>query len=155
MRSGGAPHPRRNLLEHNAANPAPAEEAFLTAIAIAQHQKARSFELRAALSLAKLYHSTDRPPTPTPCSPRAGRLRADPGVSGNCGGAGAVRALARSDEVKAASAARQQRAKLHVALGNALIAARGYGAPETTAAFARAREAAAQDKNAPEHFSAL
>ena len=40
---------------------APAEEAFLTAIAIAQRQKARSFELRAALSLAKLYHSTDRP----------------------------------------------------------------------------------------------
>ena len=26
-----------------------------------QQQKARSFELRAALSLAKLYHSTDRP----------------------------------------------------------------------------------------------
>ena len=40
---------------------APAEEAFLAAIAIAQQQKARSFELRAALSLAKLYHSTDRP----------------------------------------------------------------------------------------------
>jgi hypothetical protein len=27
----------------------------------AQQQKARSFELRAALSLAKLYHSTNRP----------------------------------------------------------------------------------------------
>jgi len=39
----------------------PAEDAFLTAIAIAQQQKARSFELRAALSLAKLYQSTDRP----------------------------------------------------------------------------------------------
>ena len=37
---------------------APAEEAFLTAIAVAQQQKARSFELRAALSLAKLYQST-------------------------------------------------------------------------------------------------
>ena len=34
--------------------------ALLAAIAIAQQQKARSFELRAALSLAKLYHSTDR-----------------------------------------------------------------------------------------------
>ena len=51
--------------------------------------------------------------------------------------------LTRSDEIKAVSTARQQRAKLHVALGNALIAARGYGAPETTAAFARASEAAA------------
>ena len=49
------------LLKRDPANTAPAEDAFLTAIAIAQQQKARSFELRAALSLAKLYHSTDRP----------------------------------------------------------------------------------------------
>jgi predicted ATPase len=49
------------LLKRDLANTAPAEDAFLAAIAIAQQQKARSFELRAALSLAKLYHSTDRP----------------------------------------------------------------------------------------------
>jgi class 3 adenylate cyclase/predicted ATPase len=49
------------LLKGNPTNVAPAENAFLTAIAVAQRQKARSFELRAALSLAKLYHSTDRP----------------------------------------------------------------------------------------------
>jgi adenylate cyclase len=49
------------LLKHDPANTAPAEDAFLTAIAIAQQQKARSFEVRVALSLAKLYHSTDRP----------------------------------------------------------------------------------------------
>jgi predicted ATPase len=49
------------LLKRDSANTAPAEDAFLTAIAIAQQQKARSFGLRAALSLAKLYHSTDRP----------------------------------------------------------------------------------------------
>jgi predicted ATPase len=49
------------LLKRDPANTAPAEDAFLTAIAIAQQQKARSFELRAALSLAKLYHSRDRP----------------------------------------------------------------------------------------------
>jgi predicted ATPase len=48
------------LLKRDPANTAPAEDAFLTAIAIAQQQKARSFELRAALSLARLYHSTDR-----------------------------------------------------------------------------------------------
>jgi predicted ATPase len=41
------------LLKSDPANAAPAEEAFLTAIAIAQQQKAKSFELRAALSLAK------------------------------------------------------------------------------------------------------
>jgi len=49
------------LLQHDPANTAPAEDALLTAIGVAQQQKARSFELRAALSLAKLYHSTDRP----------------------------------------------------------------------------------------------
>ena len=49
------------LLKRNPANPAPAEEAFLTAIAVAKQQGTRSFELRAALSLAKLYHSTGRP----------------------------------------------------------------------------------------------
>jgi hypothetical protein len=49
------------LLKRDPANTAPAEDALLTAIAVAQHQKARSFELCAALSLAKLYHSTDRP----------------------------------------------------------------------------------------------
>jgi predicted ATPase len=49
------------LLKRDPANTAPAEDALLAAIAVAQQQKARSFELRAALSLAKLYHSTDRP----------------------------------------------------------------------------------------------
>jgi predicted ATPase len=49
------------LLTRDSTNTAPAEDAFLTAIAIAQQQRARSFELRAALSVAKLYHSTDRP----------------------------------------------------------------------------------------------
>ena len=47
------------LLNRDPANTAPAEDAFLTAIAIAQQQKARSFELRAALDLARLY-STSR-----------------------------------------------------------------------------------------------
>jgi predicted ATPase len=48
------------LLKRDPVNTAPAEEAFLTAIAVAQQQKARSFELRAALALAKLYQSTGR-----------------------------------------------------------------------------------------------
>jgi predicted ATPase len=47
-------------LKRDPANTALAEEAFLTAIAIAQQQKARSFELRAALDLARLYNSTSR-----------------------------------------------------------------------------------------------
>jgi predicted ATPase len=49
------------LLNRDPANTTPAEDALLTAMAIAQQQKARSSELRAALSLAKLYHSADRP----------------------------------------------------------------------------------------------
>jgi len=48
------------LLQRDPANPTPAEEAFLTAIAVAKRQATRSFELRAALSLAKLYQSTAR-----------------------------------------------------------------------------------------------
>ena len=48
------------LLERDPANPAPAEKAFLIAIAVAKQQGTRSFELRAARSLAKLYQSTAR-----------------------------------------------------------------------------------------------
>ncbi len=49
------------LLKRDPANPAPAEQAFQRAIAIAKQQGTRSFGLRAALSLAKLYQSTARP----------------------------------------------------------------------------------------------
>jgi predicted ATPase len=48
------------LLKRDPANTAPAKDAFLTAIGIAQQQKARSFELRAALDLARLYNSKSR-----------------------------------------------------------------------------------------------
>ena len=58
------------LLKRDPANPTPIEEAFQTAIAVAKRQGTRSFELRAALSLAKLYQSTGRPPQ-LPRSPRA------------------------------------------------------------------------------------
>jgi predicted ATPase len=49
------------LLKRDHANPEPAEKAFQTAIAVAKQQCTRSFELRASLSLAKLYQSTVRP----------------------------------------------------------------------------------------------
>jgi class 3 adenylate cyclase/tetratricopeptide (TPR) repeat protein len=49
------------LLQRDPANPAPAEDAFRAAIAVAKEQGARSFELRAALALAKLYTATRRP----------------------------------------------------------------------------------------------
>jgi predicted ATPase len=49
------------LLRRDPCNPAPAEEAFQTAIATAKEQGARSYELLASLSLAKLYQSNARP----------------------------------------------------------------------------------------------
>ena len=60
-------------------------------------------------------------------------------------------ALEETDEVKAETAHRQRLTQLHVSYGNALIAARGYGATE---AFAKAREAASGDKDAPRRLSA-
>jgi predicted ATPase len=43
------------VLKHKPVNKAAAEEAFRTALAIAQMQKAKSFELRAAMSMARLW----------------------------------------------------------------------------------------------------
>ena len=48
------------LLKRNPADTTRAEQALQAAIAIAQSQKARSFELRTALSLAKLYRTANR-----------------------------------------------------------------------------------------------
>jgi class 3 adenylate cyclase/predicted ATPase len=143
------------LLKRDPANPAQAEEAFLKAIAIAQQQKARSFELRAALSLAKLYQSTNRAAdahdvlapalegfSPTPEFPEiaaAQALRAE---------------LAETDEVRNAAAARHRRLELQTSYANALIHARGHGAPETSAAFAKIQALAAGADNAAERFSA-
>jgi len=143
------------VLRRDPANTAPAEEAFLAAIAIAQAQKARSFELRASLSLAKLHQSTARPAdahavlapalegfSPTPEMPEIAEAQA------------LLAALAETEEVKADAAHRQRRLHLQTAYGNALIAERGHGAPETTEAFARAREASFGDKDAPERLAA-
>jgi predicted ATPase len=48
------------LLKRDPSDTAAAEQSLQAAIAIAQSQKARSFELRAALSLAKLYRAANR-----------------------------------------------------------------------------------------------
>jgi predicted ATPase len=49
-----------SLLKRDPADTAAAEQSLQAAIAIAQSQQARSFELRAALSLAKLYREANR-----------------------------------------------------------------------------------------------
>jgi predicted ATPase len=119
-------------LKRDPANPAPAEEALRTAIGVSKQQTTRSFGLRAALTLAKLYQTTGRPIdahavlapalegfSPTSEMPEIAEAQE------------LLAALAETDEVKAVAGRRQQRAQLHVAYGNALIAARGPGALET------------------------
>ena len=143
------------LLKRDAADPAPAEEAFQRAIAIAQQQGARSFGLRAALSLAKLYQSTMRPAeahdilapalegfVPTSEMPEIAEAH------------GLLAGLAETDEAEGTATRRRRLTQLHVSYGNALIAARGYGAPETREAFAKARESASGDKHAPGRLAA-
>jgi class 3 adenylate cyclase/tetratricopeptide (TPR) repeat protein len=49
------------LMKRDPSNSAPAEQAFRTAIDVARRQSARSLGLQAALALAKLLRSTDRP----------------------------------------------------------------------------------------------
>jgi predicted ATPase len=142
------------LLKRDPANTAPAEHAFLTAIAVAQQQKARSFELRAALHLARLYRSTSRPAdghavlasalkgfSPTPEFPETAEAQA------------LLAALAEIDEVKNAAASRQRRLKLQTDLGKALMFSRGFGAEESKAAFIRARELAVAIDNPTERFT--
>jgi predicted ATPase len=142
------------LLKGDAAHPAQATEALLAALGIARAQKARSFGLRAALSLGKLYRSTGRPVeahdvlspalegfSPTPEMPEIAEAEA------------LLAALQQTEEVKADAAKQRRLTHLHVAYGNALLQARGYGASETTEVFARARESTA-DGEAPERLAA-
>ena len=144
------------LLERDPANPAPAEEAFLTAIAVGKQQGTRSFELRAALSLAKLYQSTDRPAeahailatalegfSTTPEMPEIGEAQA------------LLAALMATDEVKAAVAQRERRLHLQTAYGQAMMWSKGFASEETKAAFDRAAELTANSDDFSHRFAAL
>ena len=127
----------------------------MSAMAVAREQGARSFELRAALSLAKLYQSTARPAdahavlapalegfSPTPEMPEIAEAEA------------LLAALAGTDEVKVAIAQRERSLHLQTAYGQAVMWSKGYAAEETRAAFARVRELAGGTENAAERFSA-
>ena len=144
------------LLKRDSANPDLAEEAFLTAIAVAQQQNARSFELRAALALAKLYQSTGRAADAHALlAPALEGFSLTPEFPEIAEAQTLLGTLAQSDDMKAATVARQRQAKLQISYANALIAARGHGALETSAAFARALELTAEIDDAAERFSAL
>ena len=127
------------LLRRDPTNVVPAEDAYLTAIAVAREQGARSFGLLAALSLAKLYQSTGRPIdahdvlgpalagfSPTPEFPQIAEAKA------------LFEALAADETVKADAARRAQRVKLQTSYGQAVMWSKGFAAEETKAAFARA-----------------
>jgi hypothetical protein len=62
--------------------------------------------------------------------------------------------LEERHEAKSNAARRQRLSQLQVAYGNALIAARGYSAPETTEAFANARQSAPGDAVASQLLAA-
>jgi tetratricopeptide (TPR) repeat protein len=66
------------------------------------------------------------------------------------------KAIAMADNAVGGTAAGKsgERRQLQVAYGNALIATRGYGAPETTEAFTKTRKLAFGDEDAPERLAA-
>ncbi len=143
------------LLRRDPADPTLAEEALQTAIAVAKRQGTRSFELRAALSLAKLYEFTRRPAdahavlalaldgfSPTAEMPEIAEAQA------------LLAALAAADEVKDAAASRQRRLQLQTSYSKALMWSQGYGSEEAKAAFARALELAKGVDKAAERFEA-
>jgi tetratricopeptide (TPR) repeat protein len=133
------------LLKQNPSDPAPAEAAFLAAIAVAQKQKARSFELRAALSLAKLCRTTGLDLdahavlgsalegfAPTPEFPQIAEAKA------------LFESLGVDETVKADAARRVQRLKLQTSYGQAVMWSKGFSAEETKATFARVGELATE-----------
>jgi len=143
------------LLRREPANTAAAEQSLQAAIAIAQSQKARSFELRAALSLAKLYRAANRDADAhAVLAPAVDGFPPTEQFPELAGAQTLVAALSESDAVKSAAALRQRRLHLQTSFGNALIWAKGHQAPETSAAFARARELASCVEDASQRFSA-
>jgi predicted ATPase len=143
------------LLKRDPPEPSLAEDAFRAAIAIAKQQSARSYHLQAALPLAKLYQSTGRPAdahavlgpvlegfSPTPEMPEIAEAQA------------LFATLAETEAVMTEATKRRRLSQLNVAYGNALFAARGYGAPETSAAFSRARDSAEGERHARARLAA-
>ena len=142
------------LLKRDPATAAPAEEALLTAIAVSKRQATRSFELRATLSLAKLYQSTGRPADahavlapalegfgPTPEMPEIAEAQT------------LLAALAKNERVREALERRQARAKMHLDYARAVQWAKGWGAEEARAAVERAHEFAPPTPGHPDYWS--
>ena len=143
------------LFKLNPGGPELAAAAYKNAVDVSEHQGMRTYRLLASLSLAKLHLSTARRVdahavlalalegfSPTPEMPEISEAQT------------LLAALAATDEVKANARQRRRLTQLQTAYGNALLQVRGYSAPETTEAFARARESASGDKDAIERLAA-
>jgi predicted ATPase len=143
------------LLKCDPANTVPAVESFLTAIAIAKQQKANSFELHAALSLARLYQSTGRSADAhAVLAPALAGFSPTPEFSEIEQAEALLGALADTDEVKSAAESRERRLKLQTSYGQAMMLSRGFAAEETRSAFTRATELAAGVDGPAERFAA-
>ena len=129
------------LLKRDPANTRAAEEAYLSAIAIAQQQKAKSFELRAAFPWRRFINRVGRLAeahavlapaivsfSPTPEFPEIAEAQAF------------LTALAATDEVMRIVDQRQRRLKLQTSYGHALAMFRGFSSDETKAAFTKAEQ---------------
>ena len=142
------------LLKRDPANPAPAEEAFHTAIAVACEQGTRSFELRAGLALAKLYQSTGRAADAhAVLAPALEGFAPTPEMREIAEAQVLLAALATDELVRGALGKRQARAKIHIDYARAMQWAKGWGAEEAQAAVERAHEFAAAVPGNPEYWS--
>jgi class 3 adenylate cyclase/predicted ATPase len=143
------------LLQNDPPDPIAAENAYRTAIAIADGQGARSYVLLASLANAKLYQSTGRPAeahavlapalegfAPTPEMPEVAEAQV------------LLAVLAETDEVKSVIAHRQRRLDLQTSYGHALMWGKGFDAEETKTAFARVGEIAGALDSSAARFAA-
>ena len=141
------------MLKQDGTNSRPAKRKRSKTRSRLQQQHARSFGLRAALALAKLYQSTGRPAeahaalapalegfSPTPEMPEIGEAQA------------LLAALAETDEVKAAVAQRERRLHLQTAYAQAVLWSKGYADEETKSAFERTGEVATRARTSPNDF---
>jgi tetratricopeptide (TPR) repeat protein len=127
------------LLKHDPANPELAEEAILAATAVAQRQKARSFQLRAALSLAKLRQSTGRPADAhAVLAPALEGFSPTPEMPENAEAQTLLAVLSETEEVKTTIAQLKRRHDLQMSYGQALFWGKGFAAEETATALANA-----------------
>jgi predicted ATPase len=143
------------LLKRDPADSATAEEALQTAIAVAKRQATRTFGLRAALALAKLHQTTDRPAgAHAVLAPALKGFVSTPEMPEIAEAQALLEALDKMEEVKAAIAQRQRRLDLQASYGQALMWGKGFAAEETTAAFVRIGEFVGPAESSAARFAA-